>query len=72
MKATLVRGCLQHENAEAKEALENSHISYSQMFSSTNYSPMLLVEDDTFPYKGVASIKGYCDSFKKNHFKISV
>ena len=67
MKATLVRGSFEQENEEAKKALENSDIAFSQIFSSSNYSPILILADETFPYKGVSSIKDYCESIKNSN-----
>jgi len=66
-KITLIRGSFKHENEEATRILEESNIQFRQIFSSSSYdSPVLITNVSAFPYKGVESIKGYCDIFKQS------
>jgi len=66
-KATLIKGFSQQESEEALEVLENSKIEFREMFTNPAYqSPILITSESTFPYKGVASIKSYCDYISRN------
>jgi hypothetical protein len=66
-KITLIRGSFKDENREAKKLLEESNIEFRQIYSSSTYdSPVLITNVSAFPYKGVASIKAYCDIFKQS------
>ena len=62
-KPTLIKGFSQSESDAAVAVLEKSKVKYRRVFSSPAYqSPILITDNNSFSYKGVASIKGYCDS----------
>jgi hypothetical protein len=69
-KATLIKGFSQQESEEALEVLENSKIEFREMFSNPAYqSPILITSESTFSYKGLASIRSYCDYMAGNSTK---
>lgn len=68
---TLVRGS-SHESEEAKDFLIAANIQFREVFSSSSYhSPVLITGSSAFAYKGVASIREYCD-YKKTQGMVAV
>lgn len=66
--STLIRGSVQ-ESEQAKAFLLDAEIQFREIFAGSSYhSPVLITGSSAFSYKGVASIKEYCD-FKKNKLK---
>lgn len=63
--STLIRGTVQ-ESEQAKALLVEAGIQFREIFTGSSYhSPVLITGSSVFSYKGVSSIKEYCD-FKKN------
>ncbi|WP_339609467.1 hypothetical protein [uncultured Planktosalinus sp.] len=60
-KNSLLRGS-SISSQEAKKALEENHIEFSQVFSNDDYqTPILFTDHGIYPYKGLSEIKQYAE-----------
>ncbi len=62
MKATFFGGTFPQEAEQARQALENANINFREPFSRDEGRPLLIVEGNSFSYKGLAEIQSYCNA----------
>ena len=61
-----LRGSSFDETERAKEMLKASNIAFTEVFSNSSESPVLLSSASVFAFEGEASIQEYCDLFNPN------
>jgi hypothetical protein len=66
-KIKFLRGRSLEETETAKKLLINANIKFTELFSSSFRSPVLIRSNTAQPYNGLASIRTYC----KTHQNIS-
>ncbi|GAB3910085.1 hypothetical protein [Mucilaginibacter boryungensis] len=65
-RVDFLRGSSFDETERAKEMLKASNIDFTEVFSNSSYSPVVISSTSALPYEGEMSIRGYCDLFNQS------